>query len=178
MSLNQPTWMGRPIAHEDHKRDLNAHSAINEFLHGMPQADAEQQAYGEYKKQNHAVAAAHHLSGMKASQGAGDLESARKHGAMYALHVKQLGLDPYGPVPSEIQTHVADPKREKLYKFKAHKGDSFLLQNEAPPATAAPMEKSEPEESRQLLRPCADDFAVLAGAVVHVLNAAVVDDLH
>lgn len=131
MPLVTPTWFGRPIAHEDHKRDLNAYSAIYEYMHSMPQEEAEARAYSEYKSKQHAQAAAHHLSGMKAAQGAGDMEQARKHGAMYALHVKQLGLDPYGPVPPEIQTHVADPKREKVYKFKAHRGDSFLLQPDA-----------------------------------------------
>lgn len=146
MATSNITWNGRPILHEDHKRDLEAHAAIGEFLKKQPQLEAEKLAYEDYKKSHHLQAAAHHLQGMRSSQASGDNESSAKHGAMYALHVKQLGLDPYGPVPPEIQTHVADPKREKIHKFKAHRGDSFLLQPEVStpkPAAQEPVAKSE-----------------------------------
>lgn len=127
--MNSPIlWQNRPILHEDHKRDLDANSAIGEFISKIPKLDAENKAYDEYKRKHTQEAAAWHLQGMRSAQSSGDSDAMKKHGAMYSMHVKQLGLDPYGPVPPEIASVVSNPKRDKVYKFKAHRGDSFLLQ--------------------------------------------------
>jgi hypothetical protein len=122
-------WLNRyPVLHDNHLHDLEAAAAINEFDKKLPRAEAEKLAHANYVSDHHAAAAAHHLSGMKAAQSIGNMEEAKKHGAMYHLHVKALGHDPVGPVPPAVQHHFQhDGEHQKVYKFKAHKGDRFLL---------------------------------------------------
>lgn len=124
----QPMWLNKhPVLHEGHLHDLDTRAAINEFDRKMPRAEAEAKAHKDYMAEHHAVAAAHHLSGMKAAQAVGNMEEAKKHGAMYRLHIKALGHDPVGPVPAEVQNHYPNEDSAKVYKFKAHKADRFLL---------------------------------------------------
>jgi hypothetical protein len=124
-----PKWAGRTILDESHATDLDSQAAVHEIDDKLPRHRAEEEAYRKYKKENHAKAAAHHLMGMKAAQGAGSMDEARKHGIMYSMHVKELGEDEYGPVPSSVKQHVDSPDREHVYGFKAHKGDAFLLKD-------------------------------------------------
>lgn len=131
-------WLGRPILDPDHLHDLETRSAILEFgADKLPRTEAEGRAWEEYRKDQHARAAAYHYMGVKAAQGSGNREDAHKHGAMYDLHVKALGLNSIGPVPPEVQHHVESPDKPNIYKFKAHKGDAFVLQSSKPeePAT-------------------------------------------
>jgi hypothetical protein len=121
-----PVWQGKSITSESDKPELESRAAILEFKHRMPREDAEHRAHHEYKQKKHKEAAAHHFQGLKASEAAGNREEGAKHGAMYGLHLKELGLDPMGPVPNEIKG-LAE-KRPHFYKFKSHKGDNFLLQ--------------------------------------------------
>lgn len=123
-----PAWNGRKIAKEEDKHDLEQRAAVFEFKHRMARPDAEHRAHHEYKRDKHREAAAYHLQGLKAAQAAGSGEEGRKHGMMYQLHMKELGLDPMGPVPHEIQG-LAD-KQENFYRFKPHRGDAFLVQGE------------------------------------------------
>lgn len=124
-----PTWVGRSIAHEDHAKGLEMDAAMNEFGHKMPRAQAEEEAHKKYVENQHVEAAAHHLAGIKAAHGAGDMEAARKHGLMYNLHSKALGTDPVGPAhPSVVSSMEKTPA--KVYKFKAHRGDLFALESE------------------------------------------------
>jgi len=125
---NAPSWNGRKIAKDEDKHDLESRAAVFEFKHRMARPDAEHRAHHEYKQDKHREAAAYHLQGLKAAQAAGSHEEGHKHGMMYQLHLKELGLDPMGPVPHEIQG-LAD-KQEKFYRFKAHRGDAFLLQSD------------------------------------------------
>lgn len=126
--INAPMWNGRKIAKEDDAHDLESRAAINEFSHRMPRADAEHRAHFEYKQDKHREAAAFHLQGLKASQAAGSQEEGHKHGLMFQLHLKALGLNPMDAVPHEIQS-LAD-KQDKFYKFKPHRSDIFLLQGD------------------------------------------------
>lgn len=121
-----PQWMGKKIVHPDHIQHLEQAAAINEFHHKMPREHAETKAHNDYRLEQHTIAAAHHLQGAKAAQGAGDMESARKHGAMYEMHVRQLGHEPVGPVPDVVRAHLDNPERTSIYKFKPHKSDIFL----------------------------------------------------
>lgn len=123
---NAPVWNGRKIAKDEDKHDLESRAAVYEFKHRMARPDAEHRAHHEYKQDKHREAAAYHMQGLKAAQAAGSHEEGHKHGMMYQLHMKELGLDPMGPVPHEIKG-LAD-KQENFYRFKAHRGDSFLLQ--------------------------------------------------
>lgn len=125
-NASTPEWNGRKIAKEEDRHDLENRAALYEFKHRMTRSDAEHRAHHEYRQDKHREAAAHHLQGLKASQAAGDQEEGHKHGLMYQLHMKALGLDPMSAVPKEIQS-LAE-KQEKFYKFRAHRGDVFLLQ--------------------------------------------------
>lgn len=126
--VNAPMWNGRKIAKEEDAHDLEQRSALYEFKHRMARADAEHRAHHEYTKDKHREAAAYHLQGLKAAQASGSQEEGHKHGLLYQLHMKKLGLDPMDAVPHEIQS-LAD-KQEKFYKFKPHRGDVFLLQGD------------------------------------------------
>ena len=125
---NAPHWNGRKIAKDEDKHDLESRAAVYEFKHRMARPDAEHRAHHEYKQDKHREAAAYHMQGLKAAQAAGSHEEGHKHGMMYQLHMKELGLDPMGPVPHEIKG-LAD-KQDKFYHFKAHRGDAFLLQDD------------------------------------------------
>ena len=134
-------WLGRPIAHKDDTHDLETRAAIHEFHGQLPRHQAEQRAHDEYVKDKRLEAAAHHLSGLKAAQGAGQTEEARKHGALYELHLKALGHEPVGPVPPEVQQRLQAPDRDQLYRFRAHKGDVYALQER--PKSEEGLEKAE-----------------------------------
>jgi hypothetical protein len=40
-----------------------------------------------------------------------------------------LGEDPYAEPPAEVQQRSKQPQEQKLYRFKPHKADTFLLQD-------------------------------------------------
>lgn len=124
--LQQHQWLGKyPLVKPQHAEELEQHAAVNEFGQKMPRAAAEAMAYGHYAKKQRVQAAAHHLAGMKAAQAAGDMESARKHGAMYALHSKALGHDVAGPAHPAVQAELANAPGK--YKFRAHAADALAL---------------------------------------------------
>lgn len=137
--LALPMWMGRPIAAHDHAQQIDLDAAVNEFGMKMPRGQAEDEAYKQYlyhpAKGQHAQAAMHHLTGMKAAHAAGDMEAARNHSLMYNLHAKALGKSPVDAA-RELQQHIKDPA--KVYKFKAHRGDAFAVQSPEP-TTPPPM---------------------------------------
>lgn len=120
-------WSKRPIISQDHIADLERDSAINEFEHGMDRESAENGAYQAYRKKHHSEGAAHHLRGLRAAQEAGDIEEAHKHGVAYALHMGELGHDPMDAVPEDIKKIAEGETKPKVYKFKSHKSDHFLV---------------------------------------------------
>lgn len=134
-----PMWEGRPIVDEAHAGDLSAHAASLEFDHHMDRHDAAQSAHEHYVRDQRMGAAAHHLAGIGAAQGAGDLEESRKHGAMFELHMRALGLDPAAPVPQEIQAKLASIDKKKLFRFKPHDADQFAISER----TSEPLGKAE-----------------------------------
>jgi hypothetical protein len=122
-----PQWLGRyPMVDADHINDLETRAAVNEFGGKMPRHAAEQKAHEDYRKDQLHEAAAHHLVGMKAAHAAGDHDSAQKHGAMYVLALKALGLDNTVDPPPEVANKAKNTPAE-VYRFKPHKGDSFAL---------------------------------------------------
>ncbi len=130
--LKKPLWMEQahyPLVHADHAEELDRAAGMNEFGKKLPRAQAEDEAYKEYVKSHREQAMAHHLAGMKAAHGAGDMEAARKHGLMYVLHAKALGHDPVGPAPDGVVALLKQPP--KVYKFKAHHGDLFSVDPKA-----------------------------------------------
>lgn len=134
--VKTPLWQGRKIVKDDDGHDLEQRAGVYEFKHRMARGDAEHRAHHEYRQDKHREAAAYHLQGLKAAQAAGSQDEGHKHGLMYQLHMKALGLDPMGPVPNEIQS-LAE-KQDKFYKFRPHRGDVFLLQDEQGVAKTEP----------------------------------------
>lgn len=122
------SWNKKPIVSQDHIGDLERDAALNEFEHGLPREEAEEQAYRSYKNKHHSEGAAHHLRGLKAAQEAGDIDEAHKHGVAYSLHMNELGHDPMDAVPEDIKKLAESEDKPKVYKFKAHKADAFLVE--------------------------------------------------
>lgn len=143
MSKETHNWLGRPILHEDDSHDLEMRAAVHEFGGKLPRHEAEAKAHEEYVKDWRLKASAHHLSGMRAAQGAGQMDEARKHGALYEMHMNALGLNPHGPVPPEVQSKLLEADGgQSLYRFKAHRGDIYAL-NDHSEAKAEEMKKHE-----------------------------------
>lgn len=127
MPINNHSWNGNPIIHQQHAADLEQEAAMHEFKGGLPRQEAEHKAYQNYRKTQHLEAAAFHLRGMKSAQGSGDLDAAKSHGALYALHAEKLGFEPWKEPPPELKVHLDNPLKERVHRFKAHRGDSFVL---------------------------------------------------
>lgn len=143
--VSPPKWMGRSILSDEHHSDLETRAAINEFHSKMPRAQAEEEAHKSYVKEHRERAAAHHLQGMKAAMATANPEDARKHYAMYDLHMKALGKESVGAVPPEIEKRMLEEGGKPVYKFKAHKGDLYALEGhtEEPKKEEAPIAKAE-----------------------------------
>lgn len=123
---NDHRWYSRPILSQDHIEGLEHAAAIHEFEHGLPRSIAEEKAYHQYKMEHHRSGAAHHLVGLKAAQAAGDMDEAQKHGVAYGMHMEAMGADPTDPVPPEVEK-LAQESSPKVYRFKSHKSDGFLV---------------------------------------------------
>ena len=128
-------WQGHPVRDEEHHRDLDLKAAIYQFHHGLDRAASEKRVKHEDRVERHQQAAAHHLDGMRASYAVGNHEDAQQHHAMYSLHVKALGGDPAGAVPSEVAKWQGDKEKKHAYTFKGHGDDQFLVQpiHDSPP---------------------------------------------
>lgn len=122
-----PKWLGHySIVDADHVHRLETMAAINEVGKKMPRAEAESQAHKQYMREQLIEAASHHLAGLKASQGAGDQDSMKRHGLMYSLAMKGLGHDPLAEPPPEVMEHLKH-QPQSVYKFKAHPADAFAM---------------------------------------------------
>lgn len=120
-------WLDRhPVLDPNHVHDLETRAAIHEFHNKLPRMAAEDKAFQEYVRDRHTDAAAHHLAGVKAAHAVGDMESARKHGALYNMHMEALGHDPMAAPPPDIASRLRD-QPPQVYKFKPHKGDLYAL---------------------------------------------------
>lgn len=142
MAKEKHDWQGRAILHPDHGQELEARSADLEFKDRMSRDGAEAQAYREYRRRNHMAAAAHHLRGMKSAQGSGDLDEARKHGAMYEMHMGKLGEEPWREPSRELKAAMQSDDRESVHKFKAHASDQFVVDEHKATKAAEEMSKS------------------------------------
>lgn len=134
-------WNGKSILHPDHHTELEKESANNEFMHGMPRHKAEEKAYNDYRKHHHLKSAAAHLRGMKAAAASGDVASAKKHGAMYELHCKNLGKEPWAESDEELKEAMKDTSTP-AHSFKSHKGDQFVLEEYKSNKEKAKVQKS------------------------------------
>jgi hypothetical protein len=128
MSMKPTTsWLGKPILDNAHVGQLELLAAANEFRDKLPRHQAEAKAYLDYVRDQRLEAAAHHLGGIKAASALGDMETARKHGTLYELHMKALGFNPMDAVPHEVMSKLNAPGRPSQARFKAHAGDTFAV---------------------------------------------------
>ena len=136
LSAVTPKWQGKDIAHPSHGAALDRDAAINEFGHKMPRQQAEAHAYDKYVQGQHAEAGAHHLTGMKAAQAAGDMAAAQKHNTMYQMHSKALGHSGVGAPHPAIAAAAA--KTPGTQKFKPHAGDMFAVNPQSSVVSSTP----------------------------------------
>lgn len=133
------SWMSHPIVDASHAAQLEREAALQEFHHGQPRNVAEQKALENYRRQQHAMAAGHHLAGMRSAYASGNQEAAVMHHDMYVNHAKILGFDPSNGVPPEIKIH--EKPIEHVYDFKNHGADQYIVDpNESKPEEAKPAE--------------------------------------
>lgn len=138
-------WQDRVILADEHGPELTQRAAELEFKERLHREAAEAQAYREYHRKHVLAAAAHHLRGMKAAQATGDTDEARKHGAMYEMHMGKLGLDPWQEPPRELKSAMTADDRSAAHKFRAHPGDTFVVE-EHKAKQAAKLVKNQLEE--------------------------------
>src|SRR5690349_1343683 len=117
-------WKDRDILDPADKDDLETRAAIHQFHDALPSHEAEEKAHEGYKRDKLIEAAAHHLKGLTSSHAVGDMETAKKHGLLYKLALKELKHDDHLNPPEEVMDKVKNSK-EELHKFKAHIGDYF-----------------------------------------------------
>lgn len=138
-------WQDRVILDASHASELTQRAAELEFKERLHRDAAETQAYREYHRKHVLAAAAHHLRGLKAAQATGDMDEARKHGAMYEMHMGKLGLDPWQEPPRELKSAMTADDRSAAHKFRAHPGDTFVVE-EHKAKQAAKLVKAQLEE--------------------------------
>ena len=127
MWQNNPDW---PIFSKEDENDLYNRSVVKEFHEKKSRHQADAEAYYDWRREQHAKAAAHHLRGMKAAQGSGDMEQGKKHGLLYNHHMNMLGHDPYLSPPEEVSRHIGAEPTESMYKFKPHPTDSMTYHSD------------------------------------------------
>lgn len=137
-------WQKRLILDPKDADQLDATAAEREFKDRLTRGQAEEATHKDYQQGKHREGAAFHLQGMRASQTIGQMDEAKKHGAMYIKHMKALGHDPVAEPPAEIKK-LAESEDTKVYKFKGHAADQYVMEPQTSEKKEdAPM--SEPKE--------------------------------
>lgn len=121
-----PTWLGRDIADQSHSADLEKLAAVNEFDKGMPREMAEAEAYHQYRVDQHAQAAAHHLTSMKMARASGAHEESDRHALMYEQHVRAMGENPFGGTPTAVKAYENAVQNKQKKTYKGHTWDSAI----------------------------------------------------
>jgi hypothetical protein len=140
----QTKWQNRLILDPKDADELDATAAEREFKDRLPRSKAEEETHRDYQKSKHREAAAFHLQGVRAAHVNGQIDQAKKHGALYIKHMKALGHDPVAEPPAEIKKLAENEEGPKVYKFKAHAADQYVIEPQTTEKEDAPM--SEPKE--------------------------------
>lgn len=141
----QAKWQNRLILDPKDAEQLDMSAAEKEFKDRLPRSKAEEDTHRDYQQSKHREAAAFHLQGIRAAHVNGQMDQAAKHGALYIKHMKALGHDPVAEPPAEIKKLAEAEDGHKVYKFKAHAADQFVLESQpSEKKEEAPM--SEPKE--------------------------------
>ena len=122
----KPMWLDRyEITHPDDIHSLETRAALKEWQDKLPRHEAEDKAYSDYKTKELEDACAHHYSGCQAGFAAGDTEASKRHALMLTLGLKALGHDGI-----KVPEHIVNRSKHtpsKVYSFKNHKSDAFIL---------------------------------------------------
>ena len=129
MPINTAKWKNRDILDPEDVDDLDMRAAVHEFHGSIPRHEAEEKAHQDYRNDKIMDSAAHHLRGIKSAHAIGDVETAKKHGAMYVLALKQLGHEDALNPPDKVRERSENPGKEFSH-FKAHPGDYYSLPKE------------------------------------------------
>ncbi len=125
--MADPTWNGKVIASPKDHDDLEARAARHQFHGGLERSAADARAYAEYKSEQHAQAAAHHLKLSQNAVSAGDRESGEKHRSLFDMHVQALGHRKSAQPPAEVRQHMTyNQAHERYTGFKQHGADRLL----------------------------------------------------
>lgn len=120
-------WNGKDIASPGDRDELERRASVHQFAHGMEREAADNTAYQDYKKDQHGIAAAHHLKMSQALVSAGNREDAEKHRNLYEMHVQALGHKKSAVPPAEVRAHMdANTPHERVHGFKQHGADKLL----------------------------------------------------
>jgi hypothetical protein len=118
-------WLGKyDILSKNDESDLERKAALYQFHKFLSKSQSEELAYQDYKKCMLAKAAAFHTDGMSFAKVRGDKEAEQRHYMLYALHCNELGINPRGHVPPEINAFRG--QSEALKKFETNPADLFV----------------------------------------------------
>lgn len=129
MPINTAKWKGRDILDPEDVDDLETRSAIHEFHGSIPRHEAEEKAHQDYRNDKLMDSAAHHLRGIKAAHTIGDIDTAKKHGLLYILALKQLNHEDALNPPDKVKER-SENSDKPYHSFKAHPGDYYSLPKE------------------------------------------------
>lgn len=120
-------WNGHIVAAPGDREELERRASVHQFAHGLERNIADTRAYVDYKSDQHARAAAHHLKMSQALVSAGNREDAEKSRNLYEMHVQALGHKKSAVPPAEVRAHMdANTPHERVHGFKQHGADKLL----------------------------------------------------
>lgn len=118
-------WRGRPIASEAHAPRLDA-SLAHGVTMNIPEGVAEERLYGEYRRDLHERAAAHHAKAAQLLDHRGQQKEADRHRVMYKMHLAEAGHNPRHGVPPGVRMHLVGQPARELSHFEPHEADPLL----------------------------------------------------
>ncbi len=120
-------WNDKPISSIDDHDELERRAAVHQFgPGGLARSAADARAYAEYKHDQHARAAAHHIQASQDATSYGDRETGEKHKSLYDMHIAAMGKKGSMP-PIEVRQYIQTNRPHgKAHKFKEHLADKLL----------------------------------------------------
>lgn len=120
-------WNGKILASDGDADELERRAAKFQFHDIMDRETADTRAYADYKKDQHARAAAAHLQMSQAAVSSGDREAAEKHRQHFEMHVAALGHKKSAVPPAEVRQHMdSNRAHERVHGFKNQGADKLL----------------------------------------------------
>lgn len=120
-----PTWRNKPITDDQDSVELDrlvAHHTARGIEPGM----AEESAYQDYKKRQHVHAAAFHMHAATEMSRAGHSDGAKKHHALYQMHLAAYGQKHGSKVPDEVVAILPVSGSGTSGFFQSHNADRLV----------------------------------------------------